>query len=285
MLRYVNLYCNTACDSRCTTCNFWRMKPRHRLDPNVLEGIATSRFADEETWFALQGGEFTLHPRAGEILDLFAGRSFVLFSNLLNPPRVIALVKKHGVKHVTVSLDGGREGYARIRGVDAFDRVTAGIVELQQHAEVAVGITLTPWSRYDDYAEAADFCRANDVPFGVNIYTDSRIYEATQQPGEIPFLPRVVEETGDRFCAAYLRWRAGTLDLGCRSIRSVASISPDGDVHLCHNQDVILGNVNDMRFDEIWGSEETARTHAAFATCNACWTSCYRMHDLPPDAS
>src|SRR5207248_2467437 len=111
----------------CTTCNFWQMKPRHRLEPAVLEGIAASRFADAETWFALQGGEFTLHPRAGEILDLFAGTSFVLFTNMLNPARVIALVTRHAVRHVTVSLDGGREGYARIRGVDAFDRVTAGI--------------------------------------------------------------------------------------------------------------------------------------------------------------
>jgi MoaA/NifB/PqqE/SkfB family radical SAM enzyme len=261
------------------------MKPRHRLEPEALAGVAASRFADESTWFALQGGEFTLHPRAGEILDLFAGTSFILFSNMLNPPRLIALVRKHHVKYVTVSLDGGPEGYARIRGVDAFHRVTDGIVQLQQHADVSVGITLTPWSRYDDYAEAADFCRTNDVPFGVNIYTDSRIYEAASPPSDIPFLDRVVAETGDRFCAAYLRWRAGTLDLGCRSIRSVASISPDGDVHLCHNQDVILGNIHSESFDEIWGSEKTAAIHEAFQTCNACWTSCYRIHDLPPAAS
>jgi MoaA/NifB/PqqE/SkfB family radical SAM enzyme len=258
------------------------MRPRHRLEPAILESIASSRFADAETWFALQGGEFTLHPRAGEILDLFAGTSYVLFSNMLNPDRVIGLVRRHGVKHVTVSLDGGPEGYARIRGVDAFDRVTAGILQLQQDAEVAVGITLTPWSRYEDYAEAADFCRSHDVPFGVNIYTDSRIYQAAQPPSDIPFLDRIVEETGDDFCAAYLRWRAGTLDLGCHSIRSVASISPDGEVHLCHNQDVILGNINDTPFDDIWGSDETSRIHAKFAACNACWTSCYRVHDLRP---
>ncbi len=279
-LRYVNLYCNTACDSRCTTCTFWKMHPRHWLDAEVLASVASSRFVSEETWFALQGGEFTLHSGADAILDLFADRNYILFTNMLNPRRVKELVDRHDVQYVTVSLDGGREGYARIRGVDAFDRVTAGIRQLSERASVSVGITITPWSTYEDVREAMDWCNAANVPFGLNVYTESRIYGSERRAEPIAPLQRIVDETGDAYCAAHILWSRGELNLPCRSIRRVASISPDGDLHLCHNLDIVLGNIHEARFDDIWSSERTNQLHQQYESCSACWTSCYRELDL-----
>lgn len=279
-LRYVNLYCNTACDSRCTTCSFWKMRPKHLLTPRMLDSVAASRYVGTETWFALQGGEFTLHPDAGAILDLFADLNYILFTNMLNSGRVIDLMNRHGIRYITVSLDGGPEGYARIRGVDGFDRVTDGILRAAEKASVSVGITITPWSTYDDIRRAMDWCDRAGIAYGLNVYTESRIYESTRPAGPIPFLQQLADEAHDSFCAAHVRWSRGELSLPCHSIRRVASISPEGDVRLCHNRDVILGNIGEQTFDAIWGSRQTAAIHTQYESCNACWTSCYREHDL-----
>ncbi|MDP9104724.1 MAG: SPASM domain-containing protein [Candidatus Eremiobacteraeota bacterium] len=280
MLSYVNLYCNTRCNSRCITCDFWKMDPLPRLTAADVASVAASRFADEDTWFAVQGGEFSLHPEADAILELFEDRHYILFTNFLSAERVVGLVRRHRTPYVAVSLDGGREGYARIRGVDAFDRVTRSILRLRAEAEISVGFTLTPWSELADYEAVAAFCRGNGIEFGVNLYTDSQIYQATTPPAHYPFLASIVADSQDAFAAAYEPWREGRLALPCHSIREVASVAPDGTVHLCHNQTAALGNVKDAGFDAVWDSEHARALHDRYASCNACWTSCYRTFDL-----
>jgi MoaA/NifB/PqqE/SkfB family radical SAM enzyme len=279
-LRYVNLYLNTACNSQCITCSFWSQTPQYLLRPERVRTIVESRFADRGTWFAVQGGEFTLHPQCDLILEMLADRRYILFSNLLSFERVLKLVRKHKVRFLTVSLDGGREGYRRIRGVDAFDRVTRNIQRLRGLCTISVGFTLTPWSHYRDYEEVAEFCRNNDIDFGVNLYTQSHIYEAEAPLVEYSFLDRINADLGDQFCLAYKAWMQGQLKLPCQSIREVASIAPDGTVYLCHNQKISLGNINSADFDDIWAQPRTARLHAEYESCNACWTSCYRGFDL-----
>lgn len=280
MLSYVNLYLNTVCNSRCITCSFWKQAPRHVLETSRILTIINSQFADEKTWFAVQGGEFTLHPQADLILEALRGKNFILFTNLLSPAKALDLVQRHNVRYVTVSLDGGKEGYKRIRGVDSFEVVTEGILRLKSRCEVSVGFTLTPWSTYSDYEQVARFCRGNGIEFGVNLYTASHIYEAVSQIEDYNLLRRIAEDCKDPFVAGYIPWRNGRLQLRCHSIREVSSIAPDGNVFLCHNQPIALGNVNVADFDDIWGSAESERLHEQYATCNACWTSCYRIFDL-----
>lgn len=279
-LRYVNLYLNTVCNSRCVTCSFWNQTPQHIIAPERARTVVESRFANGSTWFAVQGGEFTLHPQCDAVLEMLGGRQYMLFSNLLSAERVFRLVRRHRVRFLTVSLDGGREGYRRIRGVDAFERVTRNILRVRELCTVSVGFTLTPWSRLEDYEQAAAFCRNNGIDFGVNLYTQSHIYEATAALPEYPFLDRIAADSGGGFCAAYQAWISGSLTLSCRSIREVASIAPDGTVWLCHNRKVALGNINTEDFDDIWGNPRTAAFHASYESCNACWTSCYREFDL-----
>ena len=278
-LSYVNLYCNTRCNSRCLTCAFWQQDPKVFLTPNDVAGLAQSKYVDSETWFAVQGGEFSLHTQADEILDVLANTNYVLFSNLISPRKVLQLIRRHKVAYVTVSLDGGRDGYNRIRGVDGFERVTNALLKVQELTNVSVGITITPWSEYRDYEEAANFCRTHGIDFGVNIYTNSHIYEANNPVAEYPFLTKVASDARSTFCGAYDNWKKGKLHLPCRSIREVASIAPDGTVYLCHNQKVALGNLRESSFDKIWSHEETRRLHESFASCNQCWTSCYREFD------
>lgn len=279
-LRYVNLYLNTVCNSRCVTCSFWKQTPQYVIPPERVRTVVNSRFADASTWFAVQGGEFTLHPQSDLILELLADRRYILFTNLLSFQRAVHLVRKHKVQFVTVSLDGGREGYRRIRGVDAFNRVTRDIRRLQDLCTVSVGFTLTPWSDYRDYEEVAAFCRKSGVDFGVNLYTHSHIYEAETALIEHSLLEKINADLGDEFCLAYKHWIRRELNVPCRSIREVASIAPDGTVYLCHNQKISLGNINTADFDEVWGHPRTARLHAEYESCNACWTSCYRTFDL-----
>jgi len=278
-LAYVNLYCTSQCNSRCVTCDFWQ-RPVQTLEPAAVESVVNSRFVDGSTWLALQGGEFVLHPQADELLEMASTRQYILFTNLLAPARVEALVKRHQVPFVSVSLDGGPQGYAKIRGVDAFAKVTQGILRLRQFAEVSVGITLTPWSSLHDYYQASHFCREYGIDFGVNLYTNSRIYGANGPLCAPGLVAEVARDCGDAFCSAYASWVSGKLQLPCQSIRRVVSIGPDGTVHLCHNRQERLGNLRDSTFDSIWTSHKTLELHTRYTTCNDCWTSCYREYDL-----
>jgi MoaA/NifB/PqqE/SkfB family radical SAM enzyme len=280
ILSYVNLYCNTRCNSRCITCSFWRQNPLYELRPSEVASVVNSRYVDENTWFAVQGGEFSLHPQADAILEELKGSNYILFSNLLAPGRIFELIRRHQIRYVTVSLDGGPDGYNRIRGVNGFNRVTKALLKLQDIVNVSVGITLTPWSEYRDYEEAASFCRTHGFSFGVNLYTNSHIYEADGQIQEYPFIDQVAADSGDTYCLAYERWRVGKLRLPCHSIREVASIAPDATLYLCHNQKIPLGNLHQKSFDEIWGAEVVRRLQEEYVTCNQCWTSCYREFDF-----
>ncbi len=279
-LRYVNLYCNNACNSRCTICDFWRMDQEVMLRVEDIAPIVSSGFADEKTWFAIQGGEFSLHPQADAILELVRDKSFILFTNLLAPQKIIQLIKRHAVPFVTVSLDGGKQGYQRIRGVDGFKKVTQSLLVLKELTTVSVGITISPLSTFEDYLAASGFCLENDIPFGINYYTQSKIYDSNLKVTNARLINQVAEHAQDPFSQAYVRWQRDELDLPCHSIKHVASIDPKGNLWLCHDQSVILGNIRESAFDAIWAAPRTRALHQQYQSCNACFTSCYRGYDF-----
>jgi MoaA/NifB/PqqE/SkfB family radical SAM enzyme len=122
------LYLTERCNSRCVTCDYWR---HGRVDMNLA---AVSRrlpgFQALGTRVILvSGGEPLLNPEWADIARLLKGRGLKLW--LLTSGLSLA---KHAHRvcelfdAVTVSLDGTtRATYAAIRGLDAFDKVCAGI--------------------------------------------------------------------------------------------------------------------------------------------------------------
>lgn len=168
-LPLLTLYLTERCNSRCVSCDYWRhgrtdvsLDSVARLVPE-LERLGTKLIL-------ISGGEPLIHPEWAEIARLLRGNDFELW--LLTSGLSLA---KHAARaatlfqSITVSLDGTDAGmYAAIRGVDAFDKVCAGIraaADTGVPISVRVTVQRRNYRHLPDFVELARQCRARRVSF------------------------------------------------------------------------------------------------------------------------
>src|ERR1700686_3815040 len=142
-LPLVTLYLTERCNSRCITCDYWR----HGRSDMSLERVSRllPSLTRLQTRVALiSGGEPLLNPEWAQIAQLLKEGGLHLW--LLTSGLSLA---KHAARAsqlfdaMTVSLDGANaETYAAIRGLNAFDRVCAGI-RAAAATGVPVGVRVT----------------------------------------------------------------------------------------------------------------------------------------------
>ncbi len=92
------LYATDRCDSGCKHCLIWAKRPTTVLAYEAIVRIMASKCVHPSTMVGLEGGEFLLHPDADtKILGWFAKNhpSFDLFSNCLQPERLIGAVREY----------------------------------------------------------------------------------------------------------------------------------------------------------------------------------------------
>ena len=96
-------------------------------------------------------------------------------------------------------------------------------------------------------------------------------------------LPEELKEFGENydFLVLYDEWRRNGLKLSCNSILDSIVVLPNGDVPICQNLDVLIGNVHTNTLDEILKMPETlARQKHYSKNCNACWINFHRKYDI-----
>jgi len=96
-------------------------------------------------------------------------------------------------------------------------------------------------------------------------------------------IPKNIQDTTENFdfLLLYDEWRKKKLNMKCRSILDSIVIHPDGNVPICQNLDVKLGNVNTNSLDNIFNSlasQEIQKTHVN--GCNQCWINFHRKYDI-----
>jgi MoaA/NifB/PqqE/SkfB family radical SAM enzyme len=83
------------------------------------------------------------------------------------------------------------------------------------------------------------------------------------------------------FLLLYDEWRRGGVKLSCNSIIDSIVVLPNGDVPICQNLDVLVGNVHTNTLDEIIGSKDTIEKQKHYSkNCNACWINFHRKYDI-----
>ena len=282
------IYATTACQSRCKHCNIWK-KPVEHLSLNDIKRIMQSRCVTQRTTVGLEGGEFVLHPQAGEIMEWFSKHhpNYTLLTNGLAPQRVIEVVRRYCPRHLYVSLDGNRETYQRMRGRDGYDRVIQVIEALKDEVPLSLMFCLSPWNSFDDMELVIDVAKHYDVDVRIGIYgtmaffdTTSELLSASDFVRKIPSSIHGTQENFD-FVALYDEWRNGHLRLRCQSIMSNLVIHSNGDVPLCQNLDVVLGNIHDRSLDEIFNGTVACQTQCHYSKhCNDCWINFHRKYDI-----
>jgi MoaA/NifB/PqqE/SkfB family radical SAM enzyme len=124
----VTLYLTERCNSRCVTCDYWRTGRTDVTLESVLALLPSLQRLQTRA-VLISGGEPLLNPQWADIASSL--RSHGLMVWLLTSGLSLAKHSRRVAQlfdAVTVSLDGTNpQTYAAIRGLDAFDKVCAGI--------------------------------------------------------------------------------------------------------------------------------------------------------------
>lgn len=284
-LTNVTFYATNRCDSRCLHCGIWQQRPVVHLPLDIFQQVRDSPATDAETNFGFEGGEFLLHPQCDEILELFEGRRIELYTNGLKPDRVEQLIDRHKIPHVILSLEGKRETYRKLRGVDGFDRVIGLVDSLMGRTKVSISCTLTPWNTLEDFLFVRDFCRERGITFGINIMHAGEFFDRDCPLEPISYaqrenLPNEHPVKEDYFLL-YNEWLKGSILLPCTSIFHRIVVYPDGEIPLCQQGHTgLLGNLKEQRLEDIWWSARTLKMQKEHIRCNSCWISFHRYDDL-----
>ena len=288
-LAQLMIYSTTACQSRCKHCNIWQKRPVEHLSLDDIQRLMQSRCVTKRTTVGLEGGEFVLHPQADEIMAWFRANhpNYTLLSNCLAPRRVLDMVRRYKPRHLYVSLDGGSETYLRMRGRDGYDRVIEVVEALRTQVPLSLMFCLSPWNTFDDMAFVIDVAKHYGVDVRIGIYGTMAFFDTTNElltaSDFVSQIPQSIHDTQENydFVALYDQWRNGHLRLRCQSIMSSLVVHSNGDVPLCQNLDVVLGNIHEQSLDEIFNGVAACQMQCHYSkNCNGCWINFHRKYDI-----
>jgi MoaA/NifB/PqqE/SkfB family radical SAM enzyme len=291
----VMLYATDRCNCRCKHCYIWQKRPKTDMSLQTVCRILENKAVSKHTKIGLEGGEFILHPEYREILDYFRKNhpNYDLLSNCADADKLIDAVKSYLPQRLFVSLDGSAPTHQAMRGSpDLYGKVIRVIRELKDVVPVSVMFTLTPFNSPDDLQHVAETCRSNGVDLRIGIYNTMEYFE-TKEPvdvtdkgatlnydvADIPESVRYFDENYD-FLLLYRHYRENHVRLPCNSIKDSIVIYPNGDVPLCQNKQIILGNVTRERLDVILNKPSTVACHRQHRNCNGCWINFHRKYDI-----
>jgi MoaA/NifB/PqqE/SkfB family radical SAM enzyme len=296
------IYATSICNSRCKHCNIWAKRPVENLSYEKIVEILNSKCITSETTIGLEGGEFILHPEYEKILDYLQKNhpKYDLLSNCLLPEKVIDAVKKYTPERLYLSLDGGNEeSYKNLRGVEGYSKVIEVIRGCRDIVPISIMFTITPWNDFDDLKDVIHIASEYDIDIRIGIYNNMDFFD-TKIPAHAqstidpksPFahidhfaemIPEEVKSTSENydFLLLYDSWIKGETKLRCQSITDSIVIHPSGNVPICQNLPVILGNVHEKSLDEILRSRDTINLQKEYCkNCNKCWINFHRKYDI-----
>jgi MoaA/NifB/PqqE/SkfB family radical SAM enzyme len=96
-------------------------------------------------------------------------------------------------------------------------------------------------------------------------------------------IPGIIKEFGENydFLVLYNEWRQNNLKMRCYSILDSLVVLPNGEVPICQNLDLKIGNVFHQSLDEIFNGEATQRIQKQYVhNCNQCWLNFHRKYDV-----
>lgn len=97
---------------------------------------------------------------------------------------------------------------------------------------------------------------------------------------DIPEIIKDFKENYD-FLVLYDEWRQNNLRVRCYSILDSLVILPNGDVPICQNLDLKIGNVFEKSLDEVFNGKDTVKLQKNYVhNCNQCWLNFHRKYDV-----
>ena len=117
----------------------------------------------------------------------------------------------------------------------------------------------------------------------VNANVHEEVMELNKHVNIKKNLPPIIKEFAENydFLVLYDEWRKKELKIKCFSILDSLVILPNGDVPICQNLDLMIGNVYRSSLDDIFNSKATQEVQKEYVhNCNACWINFHRKYDV-----
>jgi MoaA/NifB/PqqE/SkfB family radical SAM enzyme len=276
-IRYTSIYVTNKCNSRCKICSIWRHQPKNELEPDVIEKIFISPFT-RGAEHSLTGGEFFLHSRWEEILKL-ANKykiNYTIFTNGLLTETITYAVKKFKIPNISISLDGTPSTYKEVRGIDGYTKVIETIKKIKDRTRISLTYVANPLNTEYDLLHVKNIVKKYNLNLNIVLF-ETRLLFKPNLEGQTNYDYLKNEKRG--FIQSFFLWREGKLNIPCWSIFLVLNIMPNGDVILCQNKNIKLGNLYEVPLEKIWISKKTKNIQKKYLKCNECWIACNRPID------
>lgn len=290
------------CNLRCQTCNVWHEDLYPELDTDgMLRMLAQLPFLDI---IKVTGGEPFLRDDMVELVSFMQKRiNPMLLQVICNgtlPDRMVDFVQRVGNRslYLRISLEGTGETHSRLRGRKwAFDKTWKAITSLaplrkKHHFHLGINYHICE-ETLQDLPELLKYCHAEgiDVVPGLAVFPfmEDKFAEGTHTHF-VTDRARFLEEYRRvyRLEAGYTRWEAawlkrqgirvteelmaGSKDLrfGCRELRNLIWILPNGNLITCGLKHRPIGNLANSRFEDIWFGEKIQEFREDVDRCSGC---------------
>ena len=160
---------------------------------------------------------------------------------------------------------------------------------LKDEIPISLMFCLSPWNTFKDMEFVINVAKMYGIDVRIGIYGTMDFFDTTadllamDMENYLDQIPANIHDTDENydFVAFYNEWRNGHLHLRCHSIFSELVIHSNGNVPLCQNLNVMLGNIHEQSLDEIFNARQSAKIQCRYSRqCNKCWINFHRKYDI-----
>ena len=291
------------CNSRCTYCEIWKIKPQNEINLSHIQKMFKS-LNDNLIWLSLSGGEVTLVKYYYDLIDEAIKecknlRILAFTTNALSINRAYEYAmyaKSKGLDVlITISLDGDESVHDKTRGVKGNFKKCEILYSKLKNAGISVnyGITVSDlnlnfikenYNKFKHKIRAVTFVHSDGIYNKKSEMDDKRLVDGLSIINKnylIKNIQEIIEKIHIKISINFLKEKRNKNIIPCEVLNTSAHIMPNGDIKPCMFMKS-LGNIKKEKIKEVYNSENTnqVREEIKKNNCPKCWMNCYSPHSI-----
>ncbi len=285
------------CNSKCRTCNIWRVKPEKELTTKEIEQFLTK---NQFSWINLTGGEIFLRNDIGDVFRIVLKRQkrlgiINLTTNASMPERIYNTLKIlkgfKGLKVVTLSIDAYGKKHDELRGLAGNYKNLIRTYKLLSRIKglrLFFGTTLSVYNQdyvteiYKRLRMDLDGIRFNQMHLNIAENSDNYYHKQNVTPENYEKVIRFYLEhysMSNVLDRHFLKKMLFYLKKGkypykrCSALKDSIFVNAQGHVYPCISYNKKLGSLRDEEFD-LRRILTKYRNVNLLKECPKCWTAC-----------
>lgn len=279
------------CNAKCNMCNVWQHPTNTDKEISIkdIEKLpAGFRFIN------ITGGEPFIRRDIEEIIQVVRSKTkrIVISTNGFFTDKIVNLCRKYPDLGIRISTEGLQKANDRIRRIpDGFDRILKTLLTLRRMGmqDIGFGMTIQDMN-YKDLLNLYELSNALGYEFATATLHNSHYFhkldniinnkdEVCDELYQL-IMELLRSKSVKKWFRAYFNYGlmnyiyGGERFLKCEMGTESFFLDPSGDLLACNGMDekVIMGNIREQNFDEIWNGERAQKVRSIVKTCRKqCW--------------